>query len=266
MQNLRSSRLLVAVTALFFCALVNKVSGQTHTPKYISTSPNSNGFYEYLPQGYDPNGTQTYPLIIFVHGLGECGAGNPVDLPKMLWAGIPQAIAAGNFPSSLTVNGQTHKFIVISPQFMWWPSGGDIDMAINYAVANYKVNVSRVYLTGLSMGGGATWEYVGAGGAYINRIAAAAPICGASWPEYTRARNIAAGNLPVWAFHNDGDPTVPIFYTNDYISQINQAPAPNATAPVQLTPQTTAPQGATTPSQPAVTPTTPPASTGTKQP
>ena len=46
----------------------------------------------------------------------------------------------------------------------------------------------------------------------------------------------------------------------------NQAPAPNATAPVQLTPQTTAPQGATTPSQPAVTPTTPPASTGTKQP
>ena len=229
MQNLRTSRLLIA-TSLFFCTFLNLAQAQTHTAKYISTGPNSNGFYEYLPQGYNPNSSETYPLIVFIHGIGECGAGNAVDLPKMLWAGIPQAISAGNFPTSLTVNGQTHKFIVISPQFIYWPGGGDIDMVINYAASHYKVNLNRVYLTGLSMGGGAVWEYVGAGAPNINRIAAIAPICGASWPEYNRSRNMANANLPVWAFHNNGDPTVPVSYTNDYISNINQAPAPTPLA------------------------------------
>jgi len=226
MQNLRSFRALLIVAMTISCALTNRAAAQTHTPKYISTGANSQGFYEYLPQGYNPNGSETYPLIVAIHGVGECGT----NLGNLLWSGVPSAINSGTFPVSLTVNGQTFKFIVISPQFINWPSIQDVDQVINYATSHYKVNLSRVYLTGLSMGGGIVWEYAGAGGNYTNRLAAIAPICGASWPEYTRARNIANGNLPVWAFHNDGDGTVPSGYTNDYISQINQAPAPNPNA------------------------------------
>ena len=229
MQNLISFRALLLVVLISFCNFYNQANAQTHTQKYISTGANSHGFYEYLPQGYNPGGSATYPLIIHIHGIGELGNGSS-DLGKLLWAGIPMVINTGGFPVSLTVNGQTHKFIVISPQFVNWPSPVDIDQVINYATANYKVNLSRVYLTGLSMGGGAVWEYAGSGGNYLNRLAAIAPICGASWPEWTRARNIATGNLPVWAFHNDGDGTVPASYTNDYINQINQAPAPNPNA------------------------------------
>ena len=102
---------------------------------------------------------------------------------------------------------------------------------INYAIANYKVNTKRVYLTGLSMGGGATWEYAaGINSGYTNKLAAIAPIAGASYPDYTRSRNIAQGNLPVWAFHNAGDDVVPVSNTDLYVSQINQAPAPNPLA------------------------------------
>ncbi|MBA2744974.1 MAG: carbohydrate-binding protein [Flavisolibacter sp.] len=206
--------------------LFTKTNAQVQTARHISTTPNSNGFYEYLPQGYNPNSTETYPVIIFIHGLGELGDGSPWQLPKMLWAGLPATINGGQFPTSVTVNGQTHKFIVISPQFISWPGSGDVENVINYTLANYRVNTQRVYLTGLSMGGGVTWEYAGSGVAQASRLAAIVPICGASWPEFGRARNITQANLPVWGIHNNDDAVCPVFYTNDYVSFINQAPAP----------------------------------------
>jgi predicted esterase len=206
--------------------LCTKANSQTQTAKHVSMTPNSGGYYEYLPQGYNPGSSETYPVIIFIHGLGELGDGSPWQLPKMLWAGLPAAINGGQFPSSVTVNGQTHKFIAISPQFISWPGSGDVENVINYVLANYRVNSQRVYLTGLSMGGGVTWEYAAAGSAQANRLAAIVPICGASWPDFSRARNITNANLPVWAIHNNDDNICPVFYTNDYVSFINQAPAP----------------------------------------
>jgi predicted peptidase len=136
----------------------------------------------------------------------------------------------GLWPNSFTVNGQTHKFIVISPQFVDWPSSWDIDGIINYCVQNYKVNVNRIYLTGLSMGGGVTWNYASENSTFANRLAAIVPICGASWPDMTRSRIMAGANLPVWATHNDQDPIAPLFYTVDYVNQINMAPSPTPLA------------------------------------
>ena len=50
-----------------------KAVAQTLTPRNITTTVASNGFYEYLPLGYDPDATQKYPLIVFCHGIGEIG-------------------------------------------------------------------------------------------------------------------------------------------------------------------------------------------------
>src|SRR6476620_4072397 len=67
LMNLRI-KINVAFTALFFLLLsFSNVQAQVqkaHYNTYISTY--SNGFYDYLPQGYDPNGTTLYPVIIFV--------------------------------------------------------------------------------------------------------------------------------------------------------------------------------------------------------
>jgi predicted peptidase len=68
------------------------------------------------------------------------------------------------------------------------------------------------------MGGGVTWEFSSQYGA---SLAAIVPICGGSWPDNTRAQHIASFNLPVWAFHNDNDPTVPVSYSIDYVAKIN---------------------------------------------
>ncbi len=210
---------------LLFIGFTSSVTAQVQTPIYQSMTANSNGYYEYLPIGYNSN-TQNYPLMIFLHGLGELGDGSPAQLPKVLQNGPPHLINIGQFPATFTVNGQTFSFIVISPQFIGWPSPNDVDEIINYCISHYRVDVNRIYLTGLSMGGGGTWEYAGYSVQNANRLAAIVPVCGASYPEITRARNMANSNLPVWATHNNGDPQVPVSYTIDYVDEINQAPSP----------------------------------------
>lgn len=199
---------------------------QVQTAKYISMTSLSNAYYEYLPQGYSTTGGQKYPLMIFVHGSGETGDGSPSQLSRVLRNGPPKLISQGIFPTSFTVKGQTFKFIVLSPQFTVWPDDINIDDIINYAIKNYNVDTSRIYLTGLSMGGGVVWQYAGDDINYGKRVAAIVPIAGASWPAYFRCENVAAANIAVWATHNSGDPTVPSFYTIDYVNTIDTVPAP----------------------------------------
>jgi hypothetical protein len=199
---------------------------QVQTPKYgVSMTVNSNGYYEYLPSGYSV-GNNKYPIIIFVHGRGELGDGSQGQLSKVLANGTPMQISQGVFPESFTVKGLSYKFIVLSPQFTIWPYPYDINNIINYAIKNYRVDTSRIYLTGLSMGGGVVWEYPGEDLSYANRIAAIVPISGAAWPANFRCENIAAGNVAVWATHNDQDPTVPSSYTVDFVNNIDNQPAP----------------------------------------
>jgi dienelactone hydrolase len=234
-QTIRIQRfsllLLLGVLGLF------SATAQTHTPRYVSMSPYTKGYYEYLPEGYNPSGTATYPVILFLGGIGEFGNGSTTELPLILKFGIPKVIKDGKFPKSIVMNGETHRFIVISPQFIKDPrvQGPDLDAILNYIVSNYKVNTSRIYLTGMSYGGGLCWAYPGNKAAFASRIAAIVPIAsaaplGGDSAIYARSRTIAAANLPVWATHNSGDPSDPVATTNSYISYINQAPAPNPLA------------------------------------
>ncbi len=221
-MNLKS----IVLTGLLLCLCFNNIlQAQVQTPRYIQMSEKTSAFYEYLPQGY-PEAGQKYPLLLFVHGYGETGPGTAASLPLVLRHGPPKLIAAGSFPTSFTVNNQTHKFIVISPQFIGFPSVNDINNSLNYLIANYAVDINRIYLTGLSMGGAAAWYYPGYNQYFANRIAATVPICGATDASPSYANNIALANLPVWATHNSGDPTVSVNVTNTLVSYINTNPSP----------------------------------------
>ena len=220
-QNYRLKIFIVFFAGFYF---LQPVLCQVQTARFTSMISNSNGYYEYLPEGYN-SGNQTYPLMVFLHGYGEIGNGSS-QLPLVLINGVPKIINDGLFPNSFTVNSQTHRFIVISPQFVDWPTPSDIDNIINYLIQHYRVNTNRIYLTGISMGGGVTWDYPGVNSQYAHRLAAIVPVCGASDPNYSKARTIANANLPVWATHNDRDPTVPVSNTNGYIAFINEPPAP----------------------------------------
>jgi hypothetical protein len=226
-------------TGLLLCACIIMHPGvvaQSHTPKTVTINSNCGGFYEYLPAGYWSD-NKKYPVIIYLHGQGQSGDGSTSSLALVLQAGPTQYINAGTFPSSFTVGGQTYSFIIISPQFKNWPVPADIAAVIDYVKTNYRVDTKRMYVTGASMGGGATWEYAGSGTNVANKIAAIVPVCGASTPNETRADIIANTNLPVWATHNQTDPVVPPSNTDGYVNYINNPTPPNPQAKKTIFPE-----------------------------
>ena len=235
---------LIKVTAVFLAVLGFLFSFsagaqvQTARPN-VNISSKCKGYYEYLPEGYNPSGTTTYPMIVFLPGIGEFGNGSS-QLSRIVTEALPKLIQEGTFPKSFTSGGATHRFIIISPQFTSTPIvAANVDTVIQYMLSHYKVNPKRVYLTGLSYGGGLSFAYPGnKNTSYAARIAAIVPIASPMpLPTtsgydtiYARSRVIAAAQIPVWATHNSGDTPDSAARTNAYINYINQAPAPNPLA------------------------------------
>ncbi|HXD76771.1 MAG TPA: PKD domain-containing protein, partial [Puia sp.] len=222
----RSCRLLIAIAASLCLTSFIAADGQVMTARFKSIDANANAYYEYLPRGYNPNDTFRYPLIAYIIGAGDLGAGTPSTITLMLRSGPPEEIKNGVFPDSVKVNGKTFKFLMIGPQWKAQPTVADVTNFINFCIANYKVDTTRIYLTGLSMGGGVTWQYAGSSAAAANRLAGIVPVCGEAAPDSNRARIIAAANLPVWATHNDRDPSIPVQWTEQMVSWINNPPPP----------------------------------------
>lgn len=131
------------------------------------------------------------PLVLSLHGAGE--RGDDINLVRV--HGIPRRLAAGaGLP-----------FVVVAPQCATdqrWDVGS-LGRLLDLVERTEDVDPDRVYVTGLSMGGRATWSLAIA---YPDRFAAIAPICGAGDPS--AACRIAC--VPVWAFHGALDPVVPL--------------------------------------------------------
>jgi predicted peptidase len=207
------------------------------TARPTTLTAHCKGFYEYLPEGYLTDAEATrYPLLIFFHGGSETGA-DSTTLGKLLVHGPLRLVKNGAFPTSFTVNNQTYKFIIIAPQFT---SSGtsypdEINTIIEYAKQKYKVDASRIYLTGLSFGAGLMWNYIGQNTSYAKKIAAMVSIAayinetrGDFKVDSARAQTISSSNLPIWSTHNSGDNTCPLVWiTNAYTLLRNSNPAPD---------------------------------------
>jgi len=170
--------------------------------KTCADVPTTSGKIEYLlylPKEYASNPTQHWPLILFLHGSGERGT----NVFKVTIHGPPRLVQEGrDFP-----------FIIASPQCgpteRWNPI--TLSRLLDQVEAQQRVDKSRIYLTGLSMGGSGTWTLAFE---HPDRFAAIAPICGGGDPavvERLSADKAAAGKgLGIWVFHGEKDPTVPI--------------------------------------------------------
>jgi predicted peptidase len=187
------------------------------------------GFYEALPPAYDSTDDK-YPLLLFLHGGGELGDGSDTSLPLLLKNSVTKRLYEKSLPIKFSVDNHDYSFIIISPQFKEWPKVEDVHDMMDFALRRYRVDSSRIYLAGLSMGGGVTWEY--AGSKYGRQLAAIVPICGASWADTAVAVQIAKNDVPIWAFHNEDDNAVTVNSTKRYLRLINAA---HPTAPIRVT-------------------------------
>lgn len=168
----------------------------------FSKSITRNARLEYLlfvPRDAHSQTNRKWPLILFLHGAGERGSN--------IW------LVAKHGPPKIVRDKPDFPFIVVSPQCpagQTWSS--DVLLALLDDVTDrLPVDRTRVYLTGLSMGGYGTWNL---GTSHPDRFAAIVPICGGGDPvsvilaEGRRAD--ALRKLPVWAFHGGKDPVVSI--------------------------------------------------------
>jgi hypothetical protein len=124
----------------------------------------------------------------------------------------------GTFPAKFLVNGVYYSFIVISPQFKVRPSAAQIQSVVDYAKSHYRVDDTRVYVTGLSMGGGSTWDY---SVVYGQNATAIVPVCAGTKPTTTLAANVASKNVPIWSLNSSSDAVVPVQWGKDWISWID---------------------------------------------
>ncbi|EPX58760.1 hypothetical protein D187_003721 [Cystobacter fuscus DSM 2262] len=181
------------------------------------------GFWEYLPQDYDDDPEATFPLVIFLGGLGEAGdgsAGTTTGLEKLM---SPTA------PPKLIRNGRHFPFVLISPQrFNAWWSNAELDAVLEFAKSHYRVAPSRVYLTGISAGAIVTWTYAAA---HPQKLAAIVPIAG----NGNGVNVCALWDVPVWAFHGTSDGTVSYWGSVDPVNKLNTICTPRASPPAQLT-------------------------------
>jgi predicted peptidase len=123
---------------------------------------------------------------------------------------------------------------VLAPQIdpgMWFQSSGSSPteamaltiQALKHVIATEAVDASRVYVTGVSMGGHGTWDVLRW---EPNLFAAAVPLSGAANP----ATAGAIKHVPIWAFHGANDTIVPVSGSRQMIAALRAAGAsPNYT-------------------------------------
>ena len=183
----------------------------------------------YLPADYSPD--KEYPFLLFFHGAGEKGNDNESQLKTGVqnmftysggkvensivvapqcpllnpdtakWVNVPNWVDGCNYSTDEIAESQQMKAVV---------------ELLGYIRENYSTDQSRWYVTGLSMGGFATWDMIVR---HTDLWAAAVPICGGG--DYRKANVIK--DLPIWTFHGDQDPTVPYTGTEKIVESLKAA-------------------------------------------
>ena len=192
---------------------VEKEARRLLADKFLSDSAQWNGltlnYRLYVPNDLEPN--QKYPLVMFLHGGGERGSDNEVQL-------------LANDGAVIWVRDQEEnpelKCFVLAPQS---PAEGPgwlehhlltAAKALEDVMGRYPVDEHRLYLTGMSMGGAGCWRinYM-----FPDLFAAVVPVCSACGMDEEKnidpqAVDVVAQaflNKPLWLFHAADDAVVP---------------------------------------------------------
>jgi predicted peptidase len=158
--------------------------------------------------------TAPRPFILFMHGAGEDGTDNISQIN----VNIDNLLAAAKARGAFLYAPQTTSN---------WSSTtltANVMTMIGRAVGTQNIDRSRVYVTGLSNGGGGTWNMASR---YPGVFAAALPIAGVSPAADFLPQRLL--HEPVWAFHARNDTVVSVNVSHSVVNNIlnaDHAPLP----------------------------------------
>lgn len=196
---------------IYLLSITSTFSQNTRFAKRQFISPKGDTLnYRFLSPDYNPG--RKYPLVVFLHGSGERGNNNDSQLQ---WG-------VTNFANDEMMT--QYPAYVLAPQCpsnqswanLLFPAKGSMDIKllpeptrpmqslialIDTLVTKVNIDVNRIYITGLSMGGMGTFDAISR---YPDKFAAAVPVCGAG--DTSKAKLIS--KIPIWIIHGNEDPSV----------------------------------------------------------
>ena len=181
----------------------------------------------YYPSDYDAKNEKTYPILFFLHGHGECGTDNELQirvlqkehrLINMVMERDDTVIVAPQCPCSFK-----HEWVPLNHAWMTGsrealteePTLGlsAAESLLMSFLDSGRIDLSRVYSAGISMGGYGTWELITR---RPELFAASIPVCGAGIPSLAHRLT----DIAIWAFHGALDSTVPVSGSRDMYNAI----------------------------------------------
>jgi predicted peptidase len=163
----------------------------------------------FIPPAYDK--ARQYPLIVWLHGAGSVGSDNLKQISGASLRGTHTWIARQV--------QEKHPAFVLAPQSRGGAWDADFPTVLEVLISiekEFNIDTSRIYVAGQSMGGFGTWHFITE---RPDLFAAAIPLCGGGDPMHAGV----IAQVPIWAFHGEADPTVPVTESRDMIAAIRKA-------------------------------------------
>jgi predicted peptidase len=214
----------ILIFSILFLGVVSSLFAQRQPP------PFKKSVYvvkkDSLPYGLlsplKPVNGEKYPLVIYLHGSSERGTDNTKQIKHIqilfnynTFDKYPCYVLAPQCPKgevwSTMMGGKSFSATPTRPMEM-------LIQLMEKISIEYPIDISRIYVTGISMGAYGTWDLMTR---LPYRFAAAVPICGGGDPKAIDKIK----HIPVWAFHGAEDPTVPAEETRKMIYALQEAGA-----------------------------------------
>lgn len=162
-------------------------------------------YYLYYPEDYFESTNKEFGLLLFLHGGGESGR----DVEEIKDTGPPKMLVEGKqFPFLILAQQNPHEK-------KWWNTDAVVQL-LDSVVQTNRVDMNRIYLTGLSRGGSASWELATQ---YPEKFAAMAVVCGMAPLPYAHWID---KEMSIWVFHGDKDDVINVDESDKMVDKLRE--------------------------------------------